>query len=86
VHFHIIPGESSGVPVGESGMTDAERKNLVLGEGPRVKIEKDGEEISRLVREEIAKEAEGPVESGKLRWDEEGGDLWLRLLEKGLKL
>jgi len=64
--------------------TDAERKDLVLGEGLRVKIEKDEEEISRLVREEIVKEVEGQVESGKLRWDEEGRDLWLRL--PGLKL
>jgi hypothetical protein len=35
-------------------MTDAERKNLVLGEGPRLPLEKeDGEDISRLVREGI---------------------------------
>jgi hypothetical protein len=48
-------------------MTDAERKNLVLGEGPRLPLEKeDGEDISRLVREGIKKELDALLVSGEL--------------------
>lgn len=44
-------------------MTDAERKNLVLGEGSRVRLAKaEGEEISGLLREGIAAEVMGLVE------------------------
>jgi diadenosine tetraphosphate (Ap4A) HIT family hydrolase len=54
VHFHIIPrpGEGKG-----SEMTDAERKNIALGKGPREKLSaEEGMEISKLVRAEIENE------------------------------
>lgn len=73
--------------MGQSEMTDAERKNLVLGEGPRVRIERgEGDEISRLVREEIAKEMEELVERGELVRGEADGELWARVQEGRLKL
>jgi hypothetical protein len=68
-------------------MTDAERKNLVLGEGPRLKLEREeGEEISRLVREGIEREVNGLVEKGELVWGEADGNLWAGLSGSGVRL
>jgi hypothetical protein len=63
----MLSRESPGEIVGESGMTDAERKNLVLGGGPRLLLEKeDGEDISRLVREVIKKALDTLLDRGEL--------------------
>jgi diadenosine tetraphosphate (Ap4A) HIT family hydrolase len=87
VHYHVIPREGAGLAVGEDEMTDAERRNLVLGEGPRVMIEKEGgEEISRLVRAEITREVEELVGRGELLRQEGTGDLWVGGLERGLRI
>jgi len=61
-------------------MTDAERKNLVLGEGPRVWLEKeDGEAISKIVRGEIAKEVEALLERGEMVRGDGEGEIWARV-------
>lgn len=68
-------------------MTDAERKNLVLGEGSRVRLEKaEGEEISNLLREGIAMEVKGLVEKGELVWGVADGDLWAGVPGSGVRL
>jgi hypothetical protein len=85
VHYHIIPRERTGESVGESDMTDAERKNLVLGEGPRLLLEReDGEEISRLIRGGIKRELDVLLDKNELslgnleaEGEEVDGKLWL---------
>ncbi|RDW95326.1 HIT-like protein [Coleophoma crateriformis] len=67
-HFHIIPrAGASGTEVGKSEMTDTERKNLVLGEGPRARLEDaEGQELSQLINHEIVKEVTSLEEQGFL--------------------
>jgi hypothetical protein len=70
-----------------SVMTDAERKNLVLGEGPRVRLEKeDGEAISKIVRGEIAKEVEALLGRGEIVRGEGDGEMWAKVDGGRLKL
>jgi hypothetical protein len=70
-----------------SVMTDAERKNLVLGEGPRVRLEKeDGEAISKIVRGEIAKEVEALLGRGEIVRGERDGEMWAKVDGGRLKL
>ena len=89
-HFHIVPRGSadSGIGGQKSGeMSDAERKNLVLGEGPRIKLDaKDGEEVSGLVKAEFHKEVERLKGAGEMVDYGEKAQLWLKVTERGLKL
>ncbi|KAH8753393.1 HIT-like domain-containing protein [Hyaloscypha sp. PMI_1271] len=82
-HFHIIP--RFGGPRGATDISDAERKNLALGEGPRIKL--DHEEGTQLciaiqfaLRQEIRKLQTGKELGGS---DEE---LFVNLHGHGLKL
>jgi hypothetical protein len=68
-------------------MTDAERKNLVLGEGPRARLDaSEGERLSKLIREEIAKEVKQMRDDGQLLLGEQAGENWLQMPNIGLKL
>jgi len=52
----------------------------VLGEGPRVWLEKeDGEAISKIVRGEIAKEVEALLERGEMVRGDGEGEIWARV-------
>jgi hypothetical protein len=85
VHFHIVP---RGAKERGGEMTDEERKDIALGEGPRAKLNaEDGNEISNLVRKEIGKEVQRLKDEGMLV-DLEGlnGELWGKTEEKGLRL
>jgi hypothetical protein len=82
-HFHIIPRLGSARDA--SDITDAERKNLALGEGPRIKL--DHEEgiqlcigIQFALRQEIRTHQTGKELGGS---DEE---LFVNLHGSGLKL
>jgi len=82
-HFHIIP--RLGGPRGATDISDAERKNLALGEGPRIKL--DHEEGTQLciaiqfaLRQEIRKLQAGKELGGP---DEE---LFVNLHGHGLEL
>lgn len=56
-HFHIIP--RLGIPRDASDITDAERKNIVLGEGPREKLDaEDGKRISEGIKSALKEEIE----------------------------
>ncbi|KAK0105230.1 hypothetical protein ONS95_004378 [Cadophora gregata] len=56
-HFHIIP--RLGLPRHASDITDAERKNIVLGEGPREKLDpEDGKRISEGIKRALVEEIE----------------------------
>jgi hypothetical protein len=84
LHYHIIPRLREVRDPAD--ITDAERKNIALGEGPRVKLEvEDGTRLSGLIKAELAKEirklkAEGEVVVG------EGGELVVKVSGNGLKL
>ena len=69
-------------------MTDAERKNLVLGEGPRQRLEaSEGVELSKLVKSEVQIEIQRLKDAGELLdHGESGRELCLKIPESGLKL
>jgi diadenosine tetraphosphate (Ap4A) HIT family hydrolase len=82
-HFHIIPrlGEAR-VP---EDISDAERKNIALGEGPREKLaDGEGTELSKLIKTELKKEIKQLEEVGDAFNVEE--ELYVRTKERGLKL
>lgn len=83
-HFHVIPREGKKRGEGED-MTDAERKNIALGEGPREKLgPEEGERVSRLVKAEVQREIERLKEEGEMLGG--NGELWAKVSERGLKL
>jgi hypothetical protein len=69
-------------------MTDAERANIALGTGPRVKLDAvDGEVLTKLIKEEIAKEIAKLKELGEVTDHGEGdGKLWAKVSGLGIKL
>lgn len=68
-------------------MTDAERKNLVLGEGPRDRLSaEDGEKLSKLIKVQVAAEAEKLKADGVLFDGDVNGEMWARMPPGGLKL
>lgn len=71
---------------GASDITDAERKNLALGEGPRTRLDNaDGTELSRLIKAELAKEIVALKEGGDIVGGVEE-ELHVRTMERGLKI
>ena len=65
VHFHIIP--RLGEVRNPGDITDAERKNIALGEGPRVKLgDEEGTELSGLIKAELVKEMEKLNDAGEV--------------------
>ncbi len=82
-HFHIIP--RIGGSRDATDITDAERKNLALGEGPRVKL--DHEEGNRLCH---GIQAALRQEIRALQTEKELGgsdaELFVNMLGNGLKL
>ena len=82
-HFHIIPrlGEARDA----SDISDAERKNIALGEGPREKLaDEEGTELSKLVKAELEKEIKQLQDKGDAFNVEE--ELHVQTKERGLKL
>jgi len=89
-HFHIVPritGESRGV----DDITDADRRNIALGQGPRIKLgDKEGREISEKIKvkleEEIANlKVDGEIEHLSDFFGEEE-ELYAKIPGNGLKL
>ena len=82
-HFHIIPrlGEARDA----SDISDAERKNIALGEGPREKLADDeGTKLSKLIKLELEKEIRQLQDvDGAFKVEEE---LYVQTKERGLKL
>jgi len=82
-HFHVIP--RSKEQGNKDDISDAERKNLALGEGPRDRLQaEDGVELSKLIKEEVTKEIKRLRAVGSVV--DENGELWMRSEAKGLKL
>ncbi len=82
-HFHIIP--RLGIPRDANDITDAERKNIVLGEGPRAKLDaEDGRRIAEGIKAALVDELEKLREAGDIG-DVEGG-LSVKVGVNGLKL
>jgi diadenosine tetraphosphate (Ap4A) HIT family hydrolase len=82
-HFHIIPRLSDEARKA-SDISDAERKNIALGEGPRTKLSDDeGTELSRLIQVGIEKEIKLLQAAGD--FVEESG-FYMRTGERGIKL
>ncbi|KAH7312111.1 HIT-like domain-containing protein [Rhexocercosporidium sp. MPI-PUGE-AT-0058] len=82
-HFHIIP--RLGLARDASEITDAERKNIVLGEGPREKLDaEDGKRISEGIKSALKEEIEGLKAGGEIE-DVEGA-LSVKVGGNGLKL
>lgn len=68
-----------------SEITDAERKNIVLGEGPREKLDaEDGKRISEGIKTVLAEEIEKLRAGGEIVDVE--GVLSIKIGGKGLKL
>ena len=66
-------------------ISDAERKNIALGEGPREKLADDeGAELTKLIKTELKKETKRLQEVGDAFNVEE--ELYVRTTERGLKL
>jgi hypothetical protein len=85
-HFHIIPRQV-GSSEDAADMTDAERKNLVLGEGPRAKLDgAEGERLSKLIKVEVAKEVSRLSTDGIISSGASSGDIWANMAQTGLKL
>ena len=82
-HFHIIPrlGETRD----SSDISDAERKNIALGEGPRERLaDGEGTELSKLIKVELEKEIKRLQDvDGAFKVEEE---LYVQTKERGLKL
>ncbi|KUJ09301.1 HIT-like protein, partial [Mollisia scopiformis] len=60
-HFHVIPRSApgNGKARDASEIGDAERKNIALGEGPRVKLEDgEGRKLMELIKEKVKGEVE----------------------------
>jgi diadenosine tetraphosphate (Ap4A) HIT family hydrolase len=82
-HFHIIP--RLGAARDASDISDAERKNIALGEGPREKLaDGEGTELSKLIKVELEKEIKQLRDVGDAFNMEE--ELHLQTKERGLKL
>lgn len=69
-------------------MTDAERANIALGTGPRVRLDAvDGEVLTNRIKEEIAKEIARLKVLGEVTDHGEGaGKLWAKVSGLGLQL
>ncbi|KAH6683636.1 HIT-like domain-containing protein [Plectosphaerella plurivora] len=84
-HFHIIPRQAAADADGT--MTDEERRNLVLGEGPRAKLEADeGERLSALIKTEVSSEMENLSGEGVVGLGDGPGEVWAVIPNGGLKL
>ncbi|KAE8454535.1 hypothetical protein EG329_000158 [Mollisiaceae sp. DMI_Dod_QoI] len=89
-HFHVIPrlgeGERGGKARAADEIGDAERKNIALGEGPRVKlVDGEGRRLMELVKERVKDEVEGFKAKGEVAGEGEEG-LFVRFGGGGLKL
>ncbi|KAH7136331.1 HIT domain protein [Dactylonectria macrodidyma] len=85
-HFHIIPRQA-GTDAVDASMTDEERKNLMLGEGPRVKLEaEEGERVSKLIIAELAVEVEKLKTEGTVSLGEGLDEVWATMPTGRLKL
>ncbi len=84
-HFHIIPRLGAARDVSE--ITDAERKNIVLGEGPREKLgADDGARISEAIKAALKDEIEKLKSSGEIGLTGDEEDLFVKISGNGLKL
>jgi diadenosine tetraphosphate (Ap4A) HIT family hydrolase len=82
-HFHIVPREKIER---EGEMIDKERGQIALGEGPRAKLDaEEGKIVSELVKVEVKKEIQKLKGAGELVGGE-GGELWMKVEGRGLKL
>lgn len=82
-HFHIIP--RLGAARDPNDITDAERKNIALGEGPREKLaDEEGTELSALIKAELEKEIKQLRDVGDASNVDE--ELHMQTKERGLKL
>ena len=82
-HFHIIPKLYEARD--PSDISDAERKNIALGEGPRVKLADDEDtELSKLIKVELQKEIKQLQDNGDAFNVEE--ELHMQTKDRGLKL
>jgi diadenosine tetraphosphate (Ap4A) HIT family hydrolase len=85
VHFHIIP--RLGEVRNPGDITDAERKNIALGEGPRVKLgDEEGTELSGHIKAELVKETQKLKDAGEVEVGGEGDVLFANVVGRGLKL
>lgn len=86
-HFHIIPrlSEEGGQARDANDIGDVERKNIALGEGPRVKLNDDeGRRLIEAIKEKIKADVDKMSASGELG----GADdcLYIKFGVGGLKL
>ncbi|KAG4438344.1 hypothetical protein IFR05_006188 [Cadophora sp. M221] len=82
-HFHIIP--RLGLARDASEITDAERQNIVLGEGPRDKLDaEDGKRISEGIKSALREEIEKLRTGGEIV--DVDGALSVKVGGNGLKL
>jgi diadenosine tetraphosphate (Ap4A) HIT family hydrolase len=68
-HFHIIPrlSERGSQARDASEIADAERKNIALGEGPRVKLEdSEGKRLMELINEKVTLEVDEMKSKGEV--------------------
>jgi len=75
-HFHVIPrlGEGGGKARAANEISDAERKNIALGEGPRVKLEDgEGRRLMELIKERVKAEVESLKVKGEVASEGEEG-------------
>lgn len=75
-HFHVIPrlGEVDEKARDASEIGDAERKNIALGEGPRVKLDDgEGRRLMELIKERIKVEVEDMKARGEVGGEGEAG-------------
>lgn len=87
-HFHVIPRPGmEGDARDQSEIGDAERKNLALGEGPRVKLEDtEGTEVSDAIKLALGREIQMLKESGEIGVTGNAHELHMKLAGGGLKL
>jgi hypothetical protein len=87
-HFHVIPRlGKEGDARDQSEIGDAERKNLALGEGPRVKLEDaEGTEVSEVIKLALGREIQMLKEDGEIGVTGNSNELHVTLTGGGLKL
>jgi hypothetical protein len=71
----------------DSSLTDEERKNLLLGEGSRARLEaEEGERLSGLIRAEVAAEVKKLEGEGIVGLGDGPGEVWATVPSGGLTL
>jgi len=87
-HFHIIPrlGDGNGQIRNASDIGDAERKNIALGEGPRVRLEdSEGKRLMELIKKRVVFEVDEMRTKGEITREIGEGHL-MKFGGDGLKL